>query len=594
MPVLLRALFVVFFSVGSVDTAIAQQPPADPRTVQDCASWEDAARRTLSAEEKAQLANCRPLIGNYQAHKGCMEQWGENLRRRSSNISEVHRACLNAVKQNRARDEHHARIAAQNDQNQRALQQQLQSQRITSIPVQPIEQPQRTTVIPNHNNSGLQQQQAEAVGALAGMLLSKLFSSRVEKELGTGQTNNVTQQIEANNARGWELFDKARDRLNTHPAIKVFQDMAFDQLNNQVRVVAEQMSNLDRDVDKIIGSTPRVEAVKAALGRRLVAEARVADFKDPVGSYDGQTDPDGRPHGLGVFTQSLAGGARATHTGVFVSGRTEGFGTYEHVAPDGRVVTMAGDWQGDKVRGSLLFKDRDKNGAMQYDGPDSLFDDEKPIVTGRITFRSNARYEGELQKADGDDLVRPRGVGIFSLPNRSSVVQGRFGRVEGTRQVVENATVRRPDGTTQYCPSAVLEGHRYVSCSIPYKQVEQNGGYTVFFDRKDAKEDVSAWIRYEPSGDGKVGWIDEYLYWIDAEVDVRRRTWSNGEVYEGQFRKGNWTGSTIGTVKSPNGLSRTGKWENRELVDGYRLEPNGTRVPVGLGTDYALPRIALR
>jgi len=559
----------------------AQEPPANPTAARECSDWWNAAFGAFIREADARSRQCGKLwVQKERQGLACMDQHHSWHQSGLARLRQAREACMAKVAQRKEQDAFHARIAAQNEQNARAAQEQLERQRITTIPVQPVPQRQRQVVIPNQNSTAARQQQAEQVAAAVGSILSRVFEAGVEKEMERGAPNEVSRRVEDHNSRALQIFNAAQERLRIHPVVQLFQNMAFEQLNNQVRVVTEQMSTLSDDIQKIIASTPEESAVLSA-PNAVVKQVRMAQWDNDIVTYKGQVDDQGNPHGLGWFEAKSDRGWPTKQYGYFVAGRSEGWGTYEDTDDIGVTVTVQARWSGVDTVGVVRETTRSKDGRTSvYHGPDPQKQKDGSVAVGRIHFTEGTKFEGEIKfGGQAGERKEPAGLGVYEY--RGGQVVGKFDRFN-----VENAEVRT-GGVRIKCQKAIASQRPH--CIGPARWEYPDGSFKAapFYEKVDL--DPAGVIFYHPGGNGRPSYIDEFSHKINAEKDVRRRTWNNGSVYEGEFRRGKWGDFTVGVFTHPSGIQHVGKFVNDELSDGYSVAPDGVRRTVGNGTEYALP-----
>jgi hypothetical protein len=144
--------------------------------------------------------------------------------------------------------------------------------------------------------------------------------------------------------------------------------------------------------------------------------------------------------------------------------------------------------------------------------------------------------------------------------------------------------------TTTKCAMALMRGGKAL-CQGGTRIDYPDGSYLLTRKHREVPPPNGS-VYFRPAIKANQGFVDEYMGRIDSVRDLRRRTWSNGYVYEGEFRNDAWGESTIGTLTKPNESRQVGKFVARDLVDGFESASDGTKKSIGAGTEYAMPQVA--
>ena len=65
--------------------------------------------------------------------------------------------------------------------------------------------------------------------------------------------------------------------------------------------------------------------------------------------------------------------------------------------------------------------------------------------------------------------------------------------------------------------------------------------------------------------------------------------WDTGDMYEGEFRRGEWSNGTIGKFTFADGTVLEGRWEAGDLADGVATYLDGTRQRLTKGSAETSP-----
>jgi hypothetical protein len=521
--------------------------PSAPDSAEECASWARAARKESSQRYEADEKVCRS-IGDGLLSKGsvdCRSTAGDDSSKRSRIISARLESCFAAARQEQARkrrlEEERSR---ENDR--------LEKERVA----RQDRREEAARAAPRPQLSKAQAQMALAI--TVGSLLEKLFTNRVEREVGKGSNNDTTALFDRNSQESKKQFDSIRKQLGTNKLVAAIQDESFKQLSNMLKTVAMQLSNLDSLIGNILESIPTNEQVRIAPGQRYIEQA--VAYQGRTLNYEGQVDSTGRPHGFGRASGTHSNGSTTTYSGIFEAGQMTG---------PGRLKVAFGN-------SYLQWEGRLDNGPVG-DGVRTTYDsatNSTAVIRRARGVMDAAYYDGKTYKGQVGNgaSFEPRGYGTWAVdspPDRFSV----SGEFQDASSI--GPSIFHLEAGTAYC----MQPTPYVlhRCTGPAVMMLNGGGFVA--GSLVNGQWVGETVIDNPSRD----FVARQRK--DGEKVIARIDWNDGEWYDGEVEKL----EKLGRLRRPQGILDEGKFKNYDLIDGVRKWPDGTIEKIGNGTLYSVP-----
>ena len=391
-----------------------------------------------------------------------------------------------------------------------------------------------------------------------GSLLQKLFTNRVEREVGKGSESETSALFDRNAKESKKQFDSIRKELGTNKIVAAIQDESFKQLSNMLKTVATQLSNIDSLIGEILGSIPTDEQLRTAPGQRYLEQA--VTYQGRSLNYQGQVDAAGRPHGIGRASGTDPNGSTTNYSGVFDAGRMTGPGRLK-VAFDNSYF----QWNGMLGRGPTGDGVR-----TTYEGTSkatAVIRRARGVMDA--TYLNGTTYKGQVENGES---FEPRGYGTWAAasPKDNFSVSSEFQSISSVGPSIFNL-----EFATAYCMQPITNVLN--RCTGPAVMLRPGGGFTA------GSLANGEWV-------GKIVVDDPSQDFVARQRNVgakkiARIDWNDGEWYDGEFGE-----EALGRLRRPQGIVDEGKFiRNFQLIDGIRKWPDGRVEKIGNGTRYSIP-----
>lgn len=579
----LGASIAIFLSAFVTLDAAGQDffGPANPSSATAC----DAHFNPVFAETRRQVdekvkRECDPHFGkNLDAHTRCYAQVSRLRESLHDQATSGRSACYA-----RARDGA-ARMAQQ------------QSRQASRQRTMPLEAPSRSAATSERDaeraspssavrtspsrNASRDHKRAEGVGLLAGLLFSAVLKSSVERETGRGaqsESQREAQEIlQKNNDRAMKAFDVARDLGKTHPVVRQIQNFAWDQLNNDLRLVGSQLAVLDRQVSDITSQIPSQESASQLPAFVPSQPIKVLDGATQV-TYHGAVDSQERPAGMGRLLASIEDEGRVEYVGRFEAGRMSGPGRLSLSYPDGASAQWEGQFVDGEPHGPVRHTERSASGATWELKGDFGATTPFPIryrSSDGVTYDGSAIWTAAHFEPTRGPLRRPEYLVSGHGMMRSAAGQTLTGKfINGELQGL--SVLQEPSGQKRYCvvvnnrcngPTEIRGPAGLLEVGLQADNVWQG---EVYFSR-------SEYVFTGHVRDGRFNGLGKII-------------WKSGSYYEGEWAEGSRTG--LGRYVEASGWTREGRFEDGKFVDGQIQAAGGQVTTVGSGQKYTVPSYA--